>query len=493
MKEFILAIDLGTTGSRVMILDREGTVCGSRYEEFTQFYPQPGWVEHDAREIWQVTRRVMSGAMEAAGATARNLRGIGITNQRETSLLWDRSTLEPVHRAVVWQCRRSASICEEMKAQGLEEMFRSRTGLLLDAYFSGTKVKWLLDNVPGLRTRGKRGDLAFGTMDTWLIAKLTGGRIHVTDYTNASRTLMFDIHSKKWAQDLLDRLEVPAAVLPEVVYSAGVIGNTDPEILGAPVPIAGVAGDQQAALFGQACFDAGQAKNTYGTGSFLLQNVGAERVEPGHGLLLTLACDGQGRPCYALEGSVFMAGAVVQWLRDGLGLIEDASDTGALAESVPDTQGVYMVPAFAGLGAPHWDMYARGAILGITRGTAKAHVVRAALEGIAFQNRDLVNAFERLTGVPFTELRVDGGACRNDFLMQFQADILGCPVNRSTHPESTGMGAAYLAGLATGFWSSPDEIAVLRTSDRLFEPRMSADEREQACAGWTAAVERIKS
>jgi glycerol kinase len=450
MERFVLAIDQGTTGSRALIVNASGHIVADAYSEFPQLYPQPGWVEHDPEAIWQTTLGVVRRALAAAQLTPDRLAAIGITNQRETTVVWDRRTLAPVHNAIVWQCRRSAAICDRLKADGHEPVFRRRTGLLLDAYFSGTKLTWLFEHDPGLKARAAAGELAFGTIDSWLVARLTGGRRHVTDPTNAARTLMFDIHARAWAPELLDLLGVPAAMLPEVAPSSGVLGTTAPEVLGAEVPIAGIAGDQQAALFGQACFDAGQAKNTYGTGCFLLLNVGARRVDPGPGLLLTLACDRAG-------------------------------------------QGVYLVPAFAGLGAPHWDMYARGGILGITRGTRRAHIVRAALESIAYQTRDLTGAIEAATGIPFTELRVDGGACRNDFLMQFQADLLGCPVNRSRYLESTGMGAAFLAGLAVGVWDSPEAVAALRTSERAFVPVMDAGERARLCAGWQAAVQRVKS
>jgi glycerol kinase len=435
----------------------------------------------------------MQQALASADIALNRIAALGITNQRETTVVWDKRSLRPVHNAIVWQCRRSAGICEQLKAEGLEGMFRERTGLLLDAYFSGTKLKWLLDEVPGLRARAEFGELAFGTIDSWLIARLTGGRRHVTDYTNAARTLMFNIHDRSWDLDLLDVLDIPAVLLPEVAASANVAGLTDADVVGAEIPIAGIAGDQQAALFGQACFEQGQAKNTYGTGCFLLLNLGAERVDPGPGLLLTLACRRDGQPCYALEGSVFIAGAVVQWLRDGLGMIRSAAETQALAESVGDTQGVYVVPAFAGLGAPHWDMYARGGILGITRGTHRAHIVRAALESIAFQTGELATAIEHVTGFKLSELRVDGGACRNDFLMQFQADLLGCPLNRSRYLESTGMGAAFLAGLAVGIWKAPEAIAALRTSEKIFHPKIDDSRRRQLYCGWMDAVERVKS
>ncbi len=493
MEHYILAIDQGTTGSRALVVDRAGRVKADAYDEFPQIYPQPGWVEHDPEAIWVKTLSVVRRALAAAGLTPPQIAAIGITNQRETTVLWDRKTLRPVHNAVVWQCRRSAGICEKLKSDGLEGVFRERTGLLLDAYFSGTKVKWLLDEVQGLRARAELGEIAFGTIDSWLIAKLTAGRRHVTDYTNASRTLLFNIHERIWDPELLGVLDVPAALLPEVAPSAQVTGLTDATVFGAEVPIAGIVGDQQAALFGQACLDAGQAKNTYGTGCFLLLNVGAKRVDPGQGLILTLACDRGGKPCYALEGSIFIAGAVVQWLRDGLGLIGSAEESRVLAESVPDAQGVYLVPAFAGLGAPHWDMHARGGMLGITRGTTRAHVVRAALESIAYQTRDLVEAFRDAARTRFEELRVDGGACRNDFLMQFQADILGCAIDRSQHLESTAMGAAFLAGLTVGFWESDEEVSRLRRSDKVFTPTIDAGERERRYKGWKEAVERVKS
>jgi glycerol kinase len=488
-----MSLDQGTTGSRVLVVNAGGRIVANAYAEFPQIYPRPGWVEHDPEVIWQTSLGVMRQALASADIPPRRIAALGITNQRETTVVWEKQTLRPVHPAIVWQCRRSADICERLKAEGVEGMFRERTGLLLDAYFSGTKLKWLLDEVPGLRTAAERGELAFGTVDTWLIARLTGGRSHVTDPTNASRTLMFNIHTRRWDPELLGRLDVPAALLPEVVSSAQVAGVTDAAVVGAEIPIAGIAGDQQAALFGQACFDPGQAKNTYGTGCFLLLNLGDDRIDPGPGLLLTLACGRDGKPCYALEGSVFIAGAVIQWLRDGLGLIRTAAESQALAESVADTQGVHVVPAFAGLGAPHWDMYARGGILGITRGTGRAHIVRAALESIAFQTGELTAAIENAARLKLSELRVDGGACRNDFLMQFQADLLGCPVDRSRYLESTGMGAAFLAGLAVGVWKSAETIAALRTSEKIFRSNIGEDRRRQLYRGWRKAVERVKT
>lgn len=493
MTQYIMAVDQGTTGSRVMIVDRQGQIIDSAYAEFPQIYPKPGWVEHDPEVIWETTLKMMQKALASSSVPTRNIAGIGITNQRETTVVWEKDTLKPVHNAIVWQCRRSASICEKLKAAGLENEFRNKSGLLLDAYFSGTKLKWLFDEIPGLRARARAGELAFGTIDTWLVAKLTGGRVHVTDYTNASRTLMYNIHDRTWDPDLLQFLDIPIEVLPEVVPSAGIVGQTDPALLGDPVPIAGIAGDQQAALFGQACFSEGQAKNTYGTGCFFLMNMADKAVDPGNGLVLTLACNQEGKPCYALEGSVFITGAAVQWLRDGLGLIASAEETGAIAESVADTQGVYLVPAFAGLGAPHWDMYARGGLLGITRGTTRAHIVRATLEGIAYQVKDLMGAFEQITQLNFEELRVDGGACRNNFLMQFQADILDCKINRSQYIESTGMGAAFLAGLATGLWASAAEIESLRQADQVFNPQIEEPDRQKLYKGWIDAVDRVKS
>jgi len=491
--KYIMAIDQGTTGTRIMLVNHAGEVAGMAYAEFPQIYPKPGWVEHDPEVIWESTCVVMKKAMEGAGIQPSQIQAVGITNQRETTVLWDRKTLKPVHNAIVWQCRRSAGICDDLKKSGHENLFRKKTGLIVDAYFSGTKVKWLLDTIPGLRERAKAGEIAFGTIDTWLIAKLTNGKLHKTDFTNASRTLMFNIHDKQWDQELLQILDVPAAMLPEVVSSASIVGNTDPSVAGAHIPIAGIAGDQQAALFGQGCFEEGQAKNTYGTGCFLLLNINDKKIEPENGLILTLACKENGDPCYAIEGSVFIAGAVIQWLRDGLGLITDAAQTQGIAESVPDTHGVYMVPAFAGLGAPHWDMYARGAVVGLTRSTTRAHIIRAALEGIAYQVKDLISAFEECTGEKFTDLKVDGGACRNDFLMQFQSDILGCTVDRSKHIESTGMGAAFLAGIATGFWTAGRAIRDLRGSEKIFMPKIDAMLRAQYYSGWKDAISRVKS
>ncbi len=493
MEKYIMAIDEGTTGTRVLIVDKEARIVASAYSEFPQIYPQPGWVEHNAEIIWATTLEQMKEALNEANIKARQIEGIGITNQRETCLLWDRKTLQPVHHAIVWQCRRSAGICEQIKADGHAELFKEKTGLVVDAYFSGTKIKWLFDNNPKLLERAKAGKLAFGTIDTWLIAKLSKGKVHVTDHTNASRTLMYNIHDKCWDDELLDILGIPKEILPEVVDSAGIAGHADASVLGAKIPIAGIAGDQQAALFGQGCFEPGQAKNSYGTGCFLLRNIGKNKVDPKGGLLLTLACDAEGKPCYALEGSVFMAGAIIQWLRDGLGIITNAKETDMIAKSVKDSGGVYMVPAFAGLGAPYWDMHARGAIQGLTRSSTRAHIVRAALEGIAYQVKDLMGAFLDTTGRACTELRVDGGVCRNDFLMQFQADILGFAVDRAEQIESTGVGAAFLAGIATGFWQPGEEISNLRRSAKHFNPTIGEAERSSLYDGWGKAVRRVKS
>ena len=490
---FILALDQGTTSSRAIVFDESGTVRSMAQAEFRQIFPQPGWVEHDAEEIWLTQLEVAREAIANARIAARDLAGIGITNQRETTVLWDRRTGAPLANAIVWQDRRTAGICAELRAGGAEEMVRAKTGLVLDPYFSGTKIAWLLDNIPGARARAERGELAFGTVDTWLVWKLTAGALHVTDPTNASRTLLYDINAGAWDEELLALFRVPRAVLPEVRPSSGVIGTADPRLLHAAIPIAGIAGDQQAALFGQACLAPGMAKNTYGTGCFMLLHTGTNRIESRHGLLATRAASAGGTPEFALEGSVFIAGAVVQWLRDGLGLIRTSRDVEALAASVPDAGGVYLVPAFAGLGAPHWDAYARGAMLGITRGTTAAHIARAALESIAFQSAEVLLAMQNDAGIELAELRVDGGATANDLLMQFQADLLGVPVVRPRTTETTALGAAYLAGLATGVWRTSAEIAAQWQRERVFTPRMSRDEAQARLARWRRAVERAKS
>jgi glycerol kinase len=488
----VLALDQGTTSSRAIVFDEAGSVVAMAQREFRQIFPRPGWVEHDPREIWEsqlaVAREVLTGAGLAAGDVA----ALGITNQRETTLVWDRATGEPVANAVVWQDRRTAEACAELKRAGHEELFRARTGLVLDPYFSGTKLAWLLDHVPGAREGAEGGRLAFGTIDSWLLWNLTGGRLHTTDVTNASRTLLWDLHTGEWSAELAAILGVPLGMLPEVRASSEIYGETLPDLFGAPIPIAGVAGDQQAALFGQACLAPGMVKNTYGTGCFLLMNTGGRPVRPEAGLLATPAWRLGARTEYALEGSVFVAGAVVQWLRDGLGVIRSAAEVEALAASVPDAGGVVLVPAFTGLGAPHWDPYARGALLGITRGTTAGHLARAALEGIAFQVADVLEAMAADSGVPVAELRVDGGAAANDLLMQMQADLAGVPVVRPRVRETTALGAAYLAGLAVGVWKSPDEIAARWQAERRFAPRLdpaaAAARREQ----WRRGVERAK-
>ncbi len=490
----VVALDQGTTGSTSIVFGPQGEVLGRAYAEITQHYPAPGFVEHDAEEIWTTSLRVMRDALAASGVPPRGVRAIGITNQRETTVLWDRRTGDPVHRAIVWQSRQTAEVCTRLKAAGHEPLFHERTGLLLDPYFSGSKITWLLERDPALRERAEAGEIAFGTIDTWLVHRLTGGRVHATDPTNASRTLLFDIHERRWDPELCRILGVPGAMLPEVKASSGVLGETT-VLDGFPgsIPIAGIAGDQQAALFGQGCFEPGMAKNTYGTGAFLVLNTGERRVISRRGLLTTLCCDSRGRAAYALEGSVFIAGAAVQWLRDELGLIRTAAETGPLAETVPDTAGVYVVPAFVGLGAPYWDAEARGAIVGLTRGVSRAHLVRATLESLAYQSRDVIDAMNEESGVPLRELRVDGGACANDFLMQFQADILGVSVDRPALVETTAAGAAFLAGLGVGFWRDAQELARTRRRDRLFTPAMPPGRRDALYAGWQAAVARVLS
>jgi len=489
---FVAAIDQGTTGTTVLVFDRRGRVAGRAYSEFSQHYPKPGWVEHDADEIWRVTLAVLRQAVRRAGARGKDVVALGITNQRETTVLWDRRTGRPVSRAIVWQDRRTAPLCEALRKRGKEGLVRRRTGLVLDPYFSATKVAWLLRSVRGLAARAARGEVCFGTIDSWLLWRLTGGAVHATDRTNASRTLLYDIRRHRWDPELCSLFDVPMSMLPAVVSSAGECGVATPDILGAPVPIAGIAGDQQAALFGQGCVEPGMAKNTYGTGCFLLMNTGRRAVTSRHGLLTTVACDAYGGPAYALEGSVFVAGAAMQWLRDGLGLIARAGDSEALARSVDSTLGVYFVPAFVGLGAPYWDPDARGAITGLTRGVTRAHLVRAALESLAFQTRDVVDAMVADGGTLRT-LRVDGGASANDFLMQFQADVLGVPVERPALVETTAMGAAYLAGLATGFWKTPAELGRTRRIAKRFRPQRSTGLRAAAYRGWVDAVARVRS
>ena len=489
----ILALDQGTTSSRAIVVDGDGTIVGIDQREFPQHFPRPGWVEHDPRDLYETQRETALGALRAAGISAAELAGIGITNQRETTMLWERDTGRPIANAIVWQDRRTASVCDELRARDLEPLLRERTGLVLDPYFSATKIAWLLDNVDGARTRAERGELAFGTVDSWLIWNLTGGTRHVTDVTNASRTLLFDIRELTWSDELLAIFRVPRTVLPEVLACTADFGMTTAASLGARVPIAGVAGDQQAALAGQAGFAAGIAKNTYGTGSFVVLNTGERIVESAHGLLTTIAFAFDARSAtYALEGSVFVTGAAVQWLRDALGIIAHSGEIEALAASVPDAGGCYFVPAFTGLGAPYWDAYARGAIVGITRGTTRAHLARAALEAMAYQTADVIAAMERDSGVPLAELRVDGGASANDLAMQLQADILGTPVVRPAVTETTALGAAYLAGLQRGVWPDVAAVAALWREQRRFAPALDARRRDAMLAGWRRAVERSR-
>ncbi|MCU0975368.1 MAG: glycerol kinase GlpK [Steroidobacteraceae bacterium] len=490
MSRYVLALDQGTTSSRSILFDRAGNIVALAQREFTQFFPQPGWVEHDANEIWVSQAVTIAEVLARAEASPRDLAAVGITNQRETVVLWDRKTGHPVAPAIVWQDRRTAERCDELRAAGHEERVARTTGLLLDPYFSGTKLAWLLDHVPGARARAERGELCFGTIDSWLAWKLTGGREHVTDVTNASRTLLLDLHSGEWDEDMLELLRVPAACLPRVLPSS-IEGGLMATIEGHEVPLAGIAGDQQAALFGQTCFRPGMAKNTYGTGCFMLMNTGAQPLRSRSRLLSTVAWDRGGRS-YALEGSVFIGGAVVQWLRDGLGLIERSSDVEALAASVPDSGGVFLVPAFTGLGSPHWDAYARGTMVGLSRGTTRGHVARAALEAIAFQSAELLGAMQADAAQPLIELRVDGGATANDLLMQFQADLLGVPVVRPRVTETTALGAAYLAGLATGFWASDEELTASWQVDRSFEPSVDRDRAAELMRQWSRAVGRSR-
>ncbi len=486
--KYIMALDQGTTSSRCILFDHSGRICSVAQKEFTQYYPQPGWVEHDAQEIWDTTLEVARIAMLKLKVSAKEIGGIGITNQRETTIVWDGKTGEPVCNAIVWQCRRTSEMVDKLMADGFGDMIRAKTGLVPDAYFSGTKLKWILDNVPGARERAERGELLFGTVDTWLIWKLTGGLAHVTDYTNASRTMLFDIHRLCWDEELLKLLDIPACMLPEVRPSSQVYGWSSYELFGGEIPVAGAAGDQQSALFGQCCFEPGDMKNTYGTGCFLLMNTGSEPVESKNGLLTTIAATLPGQVQYALEGSVFTGGAAVQWLRDELGVISSAAESQEYAESVPDTAGVYVVPAFTGLGAPYWNQYARGMITGVTRGFSRAHLVRATLESIAYQTCDICKAMEKDAGVPLTGLKVDGGASANNFLMQFQSDILGAAVVRPKCIETTAMGAAYLAGLAVGFWESLDDVRANWDTEKVFKPEMDEDKQASLLKGWHKAV-----
>ncbi len=489
---YILAIDQGTTSSRAIVFDRGGDIVSVAQREFTQHYPRPGWVEHDANEIWSTQAAVMAQAITGAGIGAADIAAIGITNQRETAILWDRETGRPVHRAIVWQDRRTSDLCDELEARGLDDEVRRRTGLRLDPYFSATKLKWLLDHVDGARERAEQGKLAFGTVDSWLVWKLTQGAVHVTDVTNACRTMLYNIHERRWDEEILDILGIPPSLLPEVRSSSEVYGETGATLLASRIPIAGIGGDQQAALFGQMCTEPGMLKNTYGTGAFMVLNTGASPAASRHDLLTTIAWQVGDELTYALEGSIFVAGAVVQWLRDGLRLIHRSEEVEQLAATEPDSGGVYMVPAFAGLGAPHWDPYARGLIVGLTRGSTAGHVARAALESIAFQTMDVLEAMRADSDVAIEELRVDGGAAVDDMLMQFQADILGIPIVRPRILETTALGAAYLAGLAVGFWEDREEIASQWQIDRTFEPRMERDRVEALSAGWREAVNRSR-
>lgn len=488
MDKYIMALDLGTTSCRCIIFDKNGRICSAAQKEFTQYFPQPGWVEHDAEEIWATQTGLMYEAMSKIDITINEIAGIGITNQRETTVLWDKETGRPVHKAIVWQCRRTAGYCDELKKLGMAEFFRSKTGLVLDAYFSATKLRWLLDNAIGARERAEKGELLFGTVDSWIIWKLTGGKVHVTDYSNASRTMLFNIHTLKWDEEILRVLKIPQQILPEVKPSSHVYGYTDSKLFGREVPIAGAGGDQQCALFGQTCFERGEVKNTYGTGGFMLMNTGTAPVNSHNGLVTTIAWGVDDKVEYALEGSIFVAGAAVQWLRDELGLIRDAAESEVLAKSVPDANGCYVVPAFVGLGAPYWDQYARGAVVGLTRGVNRNHIVRATLESIAYQVNDVLTAMQEDSGMPITSLRVDGGACDNDFLMQFQADILNTSVVRPYCIETTAMGAAYLAGLAVGYWRSKEEILANHVIAAEFKPQMGQAKRESLLQGWHNAV-----
>ena len=488
MTKYILALDQGTSSSRALVFDHEGNVCSVAQMEFTQHFPQPGWVEHDPMEIWSSEAAVIAEAISKIGINGKDIAGIGITNQRETTIVWDAETGKPIYNAIVWQDRRTASFCDALKAQGLTDKIREKTGLIIDAYFSGTKIKWILDNVPGARVRAEAGKLRFGTVDSWLVWQLTKGEVHITDVTNASRTMLFNINTLKWDEEMLSLLGIPVSMLPEVKSSSEIYGHTKTTIFAHEVPIAGIAGDQQAALFGQMCTAPGSVKNTYGTGCFLLMNTGTKPILSKNKLLTTIAWKIGGTVNYALEGSIFVGGSVVQWLREGLGIIRSSSEIEALAASVPDNGGVYFVPALTGMGAPYWDQDARGTICGLTRGATAAHIARAALEGIAFQTMDIVAAMEKDAGVRLTELKVDGGASRNNLLMQFQADVLGASVVRPKVTETTGMGAAYLAGLAVGFWSSTDEIRSQWQVDKAFAP--SGEDVTGLKAGWADAISR---
>ena len=488
MKRYIMALDAGTTSNRCILFDRNGRICSVAQREFHQYFPKPGWVEHDANEIWASMLGVAVEAMQRIGATAAEIAGIGITNQRETSVVWDKATGEPIYNAIVWQCRRTSAYCDELKARGLTELFRQKTGLVIDAYFSATKLRWLLEEIPGARARAERGELLFGTVETWLLWKLTGGKVHITDYSNASRTMLFNINTLQWDEDILRELNIPRGMLPEPRPSSAVYAETEPTLLGGAIPICGAAGDQQAALFGQTCFRPGEAKNTYGTGCFLLMNTGERPVFSQNGLVTTVAWGLDGHVNYALEGSIFVAGAAIQWLRDEMKLIESAQDSEYMAQKVRDTNGCYVVPAFTGLGAPHWNQYARGTIVGLTRGCNKYHIIRATLDSICYQVDEVLAAMRADSGIALEALKVDGGASANNYLMQTQADVIGAPVVRPTCVESTALGAAFLAGLAVGFWCDLDEIRRYYAADRTFLPTISERERAERLDGWKRAV-----
>ncbi|WP_281526345.1 glycerol kinase GlpK [Intestinibacter bartlettii] len=488
MSKYIMALDAGTTSNRCILFDEKGEICSIAQKEFTQYFPKPGWVEHDANEIWSSQLGVAVEAMAKLGIGADDIAAIGITNQRETTIVWDKNTGEPVYNAIVWQCRRTSEYCDTLKDKGLTDKFREKTGLIIDAYFSGTKLKWILDNVDGVRERAEKGELLFGTVETWLIWKLTKGKAHVTDYSNASRTLLFNIKDLTWDKEILEELNIPESMLPEPKPSSCVYGYSDASFFGKEIPIAGAAGDQQAALFGQTCFNPGEAKNTYGTGCFMLMNTGETPVYSQNGLVTTIAWGLDGKVNYALEGSIFVAGASIQWLRDELRIIESAADSEYMAKKVKDTNGCYVVPAFTGLGAPYWDQYARGTIVGLSRGVNKYHIIRATLESIGYQVNDVLHAMKADSGIDLAALKVDGGASANDFLMQFQSDIINAPVKRPSCVETTAMGAAYLAGLAVGYWNSKEDVIKNWAVDKIFSPIMGEDERERKIKGWNKAV-----
>lgn len=488
MKKYVMALDQGTTSSRCILFDKEGNICSVSQREFEQIYPQPGWVEHDPMDIWSSQASVAAEAMGKIGAAPEDIAAIGITNQRETTIVWEKETGRPIYNAIVWQCRRTSKMIDELKEEGYAEMIRQKTGLIPDAYFSATKLKWILDHVEGSRERARKGELLFGTVDTWLIWNLTNGKVHVTDYSNASRTMMFDIHKLEWDKEILDKLDIPAEMLPEVKSSSCIYGKTEGCLIGDNIPIAGAAGDQQAALFGQCCFEPGEVKNTYGTGGFLLMQTGENAVESKNGLLTTIAASEDGKVRYALEGSVFVSGASIQWLRDELRMIKSAAQSEDYCRAVPDTNGVYVVPAFTGLGAPYWDQYARGAIVGLTRGAAKEHLIRATVESMAYQATDVIHAMEADSGIPLKVLKVDGGASQNNFLMQFQSDILGAEVCRPNCVETTALGAAYLAGLAVGYWADFEDIRQNWSLERTFVPEMEEEKRAKLYKGWKKAV-----